>query len=134
MTKQPSSTSQLEPSVRIVAAYVGNHALPATELAGLMQAVFDALSGLDGATEASVEPDRAPALPIRQALTEDTLFCLECGKPMKSLKRHLSTAHNLTPDAYRERWGLASDYPMVAPSYAAQRATIAKRLGLGKRR
>ncbi len=115
----------------IVAAYVANNAVPSADLPGLIEAVFHALSGL-GAPAA--EPVQKPAVPIKKSITDKFIVCLECGKELKVLKRHLHSAHDTNPDEYRAKWGLAHDYPMVAPVYAALRRRIATEIGLGRKR
>jgi predicted transcriptional regulator len=119
----------------IVAAYVGNHVVPIAELRGLIADVHSALSATCTfvATEVVVEKQK-PAVSIRKSIQDDQLTCLECGNPFKSLKRHLMTHHSVTPEEYREKWDLASDYPMVAPAYAEARSRLAKEMGLGQRR
>jgi predicted transcriptional regulator len=117
----------------IVSAYVSNNTLPAGDIPRVIEQVYKSLSGL-GAGEGSALADRPqPAVPIKRSITPDYLICLEDGKKMKMLKRHLNTAYGMTPDEYRERWGLPADYPMVAPNYAKQRSKLAKDIGLGKR-
>jgi predicted transcriptional regulator len=116
----------------VVAAYVSNNTLPTTQLAEVINAVYSSLRGLEGqVAEAPPEPAR-PAVPVRKSITPDYLICLEDGKKLKMLKRHLRSTYNMTPDEYRARWGLAPDYPMVAPSYAEQRSAFAKKIGLGR--
>lgn len=118
----------------IVAAYVGNNAVPASDLPNLIKQVHDALaSAVSGPSVAEVAKS-APAVPIRKSITPDHIVCLEDGKKFKSLKRHLRTHYDLTPEQYREKWGLAADYPMVAPNYAKARSELAKQMGLGQRR
>jgi predicted transcriptional regulator len=119
-------------TAEIVAAHVGNNAVASADLAALIQSVFDTLSGL-AADEPTVSVDLSPAVPIRRSVTDDHIVCLECGKKLKMLKRHLLTDHELTPQAYRAKWGLKPDYPMVAPSYSAERRTLAKQIGLGRK-
>jgi predicted transcriptional regulator len=114
----------------IVAAYSGNNALPNQELPGLIGTVFAALSGL-GTPPA--QPLPVPAVPIARSVTRSSVFCLECGKPNKLLKRHLRTAHNLSPEEYRAKWGLAPTHPIIAPDYAAHRSALAKKIGLGRK-
>ncbi|MGB8840725.1 MAG: MucR family transcriptional regulator [Aliidongia sp.] len=116
----------------VVAAYVGNNSLPSGQLADLIGAVYSSFKGLDGAPpEPKIEPAK-PAVPIKKSITPDYLVCLEDGKRLKMLKRHLRSTYNLTPDEYRVKWGLPPDYPMVAPTYAAQRSAFAKEIGLGR--
>ena len=116
----------------VVAAYVSNNTLPTAQLAEVINAVYASLKGLEGQV---IEPPPEPAKPavsIRKSVTPDYLICLEDGKKLKMLKRHLRSTYNLTPDEYRARWGLAPDYPMVAPNYAEQRSAFAKKIGLGR--
>jgi predicted transcriptional regulator len=116
----------------VVAAYVGNNSLPSGQLADLIGAVYSSLKGLDGTPpEPKIEPAK-PAVPIKKSITPDYLVCLEDGKKLKMLKRHLRSTYNMTPDEYRVKWGLPPDYPMVAPTYAAQRSAFAKEIGLGR--
>jgi len=115
----------------IVASHVANNSVALEDLPGLIENVFKTLAGLDGATVKSGEQP-SPAVPINQSITPDYLICLEDGKQLKMLKRHLKAHYNLTPEAYRARWGLAPDYPMVAPNYAKERRRLAKEIGLGR--
>jgi predicted transcriptional regulator len=116
----------------VVAAYVSNNTLPTAQLAEVINAVYSSLRGLEGqVAEPPPEPIK-PAVPIRKSITPDYLICLEDGKKLKMLKRHLRSTYNMTPDEYRARWGLAPDYPMVAPNYAEQRSAFAKKIGLGR--
>src|SRR5579885_3575763 len=114
----------------VVAAYVSNNMLPTAQLAEVINAVYLSLRGLDGrGGDAKGEPLK-PAVPIRKSITPDYLICLEDGKKLKMLKRHLRSTYNLTPDEYRAKWNLGPDYPMVAPNYAEQRSAFAKKIGL----
>ncbi|HXC90462.1 MAG TPA: MucR family transcriptional regulator [Stellaceae bacterium] len=116
----------------VVAAYVSNNTLPTGQLAEVINAVYRSLKGLEEpVAEPTPEPAK-PAVPIRKSITPDYLICLEDGKKLKMLKRHLRSTYNMTPDEYRARWGLAPDYPMVAPNYAEQRSAFAKKIGLGR--
>ena len=116
----------------VVAAYVSNNTLATGQLADVIHAVYNSLRGLEGqVAEPPAEPLK-PAVPIRKSITPDFLVCLEDGKKLKMLKRHLRSTYNLTPDEYRVKWGLAPDYPMVAPKYAEQRSEFAKKIGLGR--
>ena len=116
----------------VVAAYVSNNTLPTAQLSEVIGAVFQSLKALDGHNgEAKSEPLK-PAVPIRKSITPDFLVCLEDGKKLKMLKRHLRSTYNMTPDGYRQKWGLPADYPMVAPKYAEQRSEFAKKIGLGR--
>ena len=128
-----TSDETLAHTAEIVAAYVGHQSVAATDLPDVITKVFKALS-LAGQVEEPAPAARSePAVPIRKSVTETFLVCLEDGKKLKMLKRHLKTRYNLTPDEYRQRWGLAADYPMVAPAYAEQRSTLAKKIGLGRK-
>src|SRR5882762_6983482 len=116
----------------VVAAYVSNNTLATAQLADVIHAVYNSLRGLEGqVAEAPAEPLK-PAVPIRKSITPEYLVCLEDGKKLKMLKRHLRSTYNLTPDEYRSKWGLSQDYPMVAPNYAEQRSEFAKKIGLGR--
>jgi predicted transcriptional regulator len=117
----------------IVAAHVSNNSVAVNDLPQLIQNVHGALSGLGGKPEVP-EVKLEPKVPIRSSVKPDFLVCLEDGKKLKMLKRHLMTHYNMTPDQYRQKWGLAADYPMVAPNYAEQRRTLAKSIGLGTKR
>ncbi len=122
----------LELTARIVSAYASNATLTPTELTSVIGTVSRALNGLG--TAAAVEAPKAqePAVSIKKSVTADFLICLEDGKKLKMLKRHLMSTYGMTPQAYREKWGLSRDYPMVAPNYAAIRSQLAKNIGLGK--
>ncbi|MEE8455949.1 MAG: MucR family transcriptional regulator [Limibaculum sp.] len=115
----------------IVAAHASNNAVPSSELSGLIEAVFGTLSSLSQPAEPVVE--LKPAVSIKKSVTDDYLICLDDGKKLKMLKRHLKTAYNMTPEDYRAKWGLAHDYPMVAPNYAKKRQELAKKIGLGRK-
>jgi predicted transcriptional regulator len=116
----------------VVAAYVSNNTLPTAQLAEVINAVYNSLKSLEGQpAEAPSEPLK-PAVAVRKSVTPDYLVCLEDGKKLKMLKRHLRSTYNMTPDEYRTKWGLPADYPMVAPNYAEQRSEFAKKIGLGR--
>jgi len=119
-------------TAEIVSAHVGNNAIAGTEVGALIQSVFETLRGL-ASDEPAASVELTPAVPIRRSVTDDHIVCLEDGKKLKMLKRHLLTDHGLTPEAYRARWGLRPDYPMVAPNYSLQRQTLARQIGLGRR-
>ena len=122
----------LRMTAEVVSAYVRNNTLATGQLGDVIQSVYNSLRMLEGqAAEPASEPLR-PAVPIRKSVTPEYLICLEDGKKLKMLKRHLRSTYNLTPDEYRTKWGLAQDYPMVAPKYAAQRSEFAKKIGLGR--
>ena len=117
----------------VVASYVSQNPVEADQLPGLINSVHDSLKNADGQPQAAPEPPQKPAVPIRKSVQPDYVVCLEDGKKLKMLKRHLKTAYNMTPEEYREKWGLPADYPMVAPNYAKQRSRLAKEIGLGTR-
>src|SRR5881628_933500 len=117
----------------IVAAHVSNNSVAVNDLPSLIQNVHGALTGISGASSAP-EPKPEPKVSIRSSIKPDYIVCLEDGKRLKMLKRHLMTHYNLTPDQYRQKWGLNADYPMVAPNYAEQRRALAKKIGLGTKR
>jgi predicted transcriptional regulator len=121
----------LDQTSRIVAAYVANNPLAVSELPAVLQIVHSALARLGQPVELAAP---APAVPIRKSVTPDYIVCLEDGRKLKMLKRHLRTTYHLTPEEYRARWHLPADYPMVAPSYTARRSQFAKAIGLGRRR
>jgi predicted transcriptional regulator len=127
-----SSDGLLTLTADIVAAHVSNNSVAVNDLPQLIANVHGALGGL--VAKVAVEEKPVPKVPIRQSVKPDYIVCLEDGKRLKMLKRHLMTHYGLTPDAYRQKWGLAVDYPMVAPNYAEQRRVLAKSIGLGKLR
>lgn len=118
----------------IVSSHVANNSVATNDLPNLIEQVYSTLArlGREPGEQPGAKPK--PAVPIRRSITPDYIICLEDGKKLKMLKRHLRTAYNLAPEEYRERWGLPADYPMVAPNYAAQRRTLAKKIGLGTKR
>ncbi|GMV61112.1 MAG: hypothetical protein AMXMBFR74_02810 [Parvibaculum sp.] len=116
----------------IVSAYVGHNIVAPDELSGLINRVFSALSDVALGSTGGSGPKEEPAVPVRKSITPDYLICLEDGKKFKSLKRHLRSHYNLSPEEYREKWGLPRDYPMVAPNYAQARSRLAKKMGLGQ--
>ncbi|PTM89108.1 MucR family transcriptional regulator [Mycoplana dimorpha] len=123
----------------VVSAYVANNVTPQTEITSLISDVYAALNDLGKASSVAqtppvVEEIQKPAVSIRKSVSLDAVICLECGKPFKSLRRHLQSQHGLAPEDYRARWKLPSDYPMVAPNYAEARSSLAKQMGLGQRR
>ena len=119
-------------TTEIVSAYVGNNSVSSTDLPGLIQSIHRALSGVSQPLEAVDSAPKEPAVSIKKSITPDFLICLEDGRKFKSLKRHLRTKYNLSPEDYRARWGLPKDYPMVAPNYARARSDLAKQMGLGQ--
>ncbi|HEY0439194.1 MAG TPA: MucR family transcriptional regulator [Xanthobacteraceae bacterium] len=134
MADNPSSGSYMELTADIVSAYVSNNTVPAGEMPALINQVHQALMSVGGRRgDVAAEPLR-PAVPVKRSINPDFVVCLEDGKKFKSLKRHLRTQYNMTPEQYREKWGLPADYPMVAPNYAAARSQLAKQMGLGQQR
>lgn len=122
-------------AARIVAAYVSNNRMMAQDLPELLQAVHRTLLSLRAASGDGAESQpQKPAVPVKKSVTSEYIVCLEDGLKFKSLKRHLRSAYEMTPEAYRVKWGLPHDYPMVAPNYAAHRSKLAKQIGLGRRR
>jgi predicted transcriptional regulator len=121
----------IELTTHIASAYVGNNSVAASDLPSLIRNIHTALTGVGNPVEAPVEA-KTPAVSIKKSLGDDYLICLEDGRKFKSLKRHLRTKYNLSPDEYRAKWGLPRTYPMVAPAYAAARSNLAKQMGLGQ--
>src|SRR5512139_2272372 len=124
----------VELTAEIVSAYVSNNTVVASDLPGVIQNVFDALSRASSTTGQTIREELRPAVPVKKSVTPEYIICLEDGKKFKSLKRHLRTHYNLTPEEYREKWGLEPNYPMVAPKYAEARSNLAKKMGLGQRK
>ena len=122
----------IEMTADVVSAYVGNNTVAAQDLPTLIHAVHSALAGVSGAAEPVEAPPKEPAVPLKRSVTPEFLVCLEDGRKFKSLKRHLRTKYNMSPEDYRAKWGLAKDYPMVAPNYAKARSDLAKQMGLGQ--
>ena len=135
MSELQNTPNSIELAADIVSAFVSNNSVPVTELPALIGSVHAALNQVaSGSTQQPAEETKAPAVPIKKSVQPDYIVCLDDGKRFKSLRRHLRTTYNLTPDQYRAKWGLAHDYPMVAPNYAAARSEMAKSMGLGARR
>ena len=132
-TDRASSDSMLALTSKIVAAYVSKNSTPGTELPALIGRVFQSLSGLTTGSAPTPEARPDPAVPVKKSVFADYIVCLEDGKKFKMLKRHLMTSYGMTPEAYRERWGLPSSYPMVAPNYSERRSSLAKTIGLGRK-
>lgn len=131
MPETTSHADLLALTTEIVSSHVSNNTVSQNDISGLIEQVFRTLSHL-GTGTAPLSSDRPqPAVPVKKSVTPDYIICLEDGKKLKMLKRHLKTAYDMTPEEYRERWGLPSDYPMVAPNYAKQRSRLAKDIGLG---
>lgn len=121
-------------TANIVSAYVSHNSVPSAEIPTLISQVFFALKRLSGGAVTAAAEQLKPAVPIKRSVTSEYIVCLEDGLKFKSLKRHLRTRYNMTPDQYREKWGLPPDYSMVAPNYAATRSQLAKQMGLGQQR
>ena len=131
MSDSSNANELLGLTTDIVASHVSNNTVAIGDLPQLIQQVYSALANV-GVTAAAARPQ--PAVAIKKSISPDYLFCLEDGKKLKMLKRYLKTRYNMTPEEYRERWGLPADYPMVAPRYAQQRSELAKKIGLGTKR
>ena len=116
----------------IVSAYVAHNPVPVAELLRLIERVHATLTEIDGGGTVEAKQELKPAVPVRKSVTDDHIVCLEDGKKFKSLKRHLRTKYNMSPEEYRAKWGLPKDYPMVAPNYAKARSELAKQMGLGQ--
>ena len=129
MTVKPDTSEFLELTTDIVVAHVGNNTVASVDLPCLLQNVYKTLKEVSETENLYDKP--LPAVPVKKSVFPDYIVCLEDGKKLKMLKRHLKTAYNMTPEAYRERWGLSLDYPMVAPNYAKRRSSLAKKIGLG---
>jgi predicted transcriptional regulator len=129
MAELPATANVLGLTAQIVAAHVSNNTVSPDALPSLIQEVYKTLAGVG---KEPVQPERPqPAVPVKKSVFDDHIVCLEDGKKLKMLKRHLKTAYNMTPEQYRERWGLTPDYPMVSPDYAKHRSSLAKKSGLG---
>ena len=134
MSDTTASSGFIELTADIVSAYVSNNSVAASDIASLISQVHSALVRVsNGDAQPSGEPLK-PAVPVKRSINPDYIVCLEDGKKLKMLKRHLMTHYNMTPDQYRQKWGLSADYPMVAPNYAEQRRALAKSIGLGTKR
>jgi predicted transcriptional regulator len=131
MTDKSNNKDLITLTTDIVSAHVSNNSVAVADLPQLISQVYQSLSGIGKIPAVAARPQ--PAVPIKRSIHPDYIVCLEDGKKLKMLKRHLMTAYKLTPDGYRERWGLSPDYPMVAPNYAKQRSRLAKEIGLGTR-
>jgi len=133
MTEQANPSELLALTTNIVAAHVSNNSVAVTDLPRLIREIHDTLSSVGSGGGREVERPN-PAVPIKKSVAPDFIVCLEDGKKLKMLKRHLRTTYSMTPEEYRAKWGLDSNYPMVAPNYSAQRSDFAKRIGLGRGR
>jgi predicted transcriptional regulator len=136
MSDTATNNGLVELTADIVSAYISNNAVSPSALSQLISDTHAALSQIANGNVAGVDqaPPQTPAVSVKKSITPDFIICLEDGKKFKSLKRHLRTAYDLTPDEYRAKWGLPADYPMVAPAYAAARSALAKNMGLGQQR
>lgn len=136
MTEQQQNNlpegSVLRMTTDIVSAYVSKNVLPAQQIPDLINAVYTSLTGLNGTPREQPAEPQKPAVAIRKSVTPEYIICLEDGKKLKMLKRHLRSTYGMSPEEYRAKWGLPQDYPMVAPNYAAQRSEFAKKIGLGR--
>ena len=129
----PKETNDLlELTTEIVSSHVANNPVAIRDIPDLIRQVYGTLTTIDQGPSAQADRPQ-PAVPIKRSITPDHIICLEDGRKLKMLKRHLKTAYNMTPEDYRERWGLPADYPMVAPNYARQRSNLAKKIGLGRK-
>ena len=129
MSERSNTGDLLALTTEIVAAHVANNSVAVADLPNLIHEVYRTLSSVGSVVPVPERPQ--PAVPVKKSVTPDYIICLEDGKKLKMLKRHLKTAYDMTPEDYRERWGLPADYPMVAPNYAQHRSTLAKKIGLG---
>ncbi len=134
MAEKLTQNELLALTTEIVASHVSNNTVAVSDLSDLIQQVYSSLSNLSPAPPQEQPEKPQPAVPIKRSVTPDYIVCLEDGKKLKMLKRHLKTRYNMAPEEYRKRWGLPDDYPMVAPSYANQRSELAKKIGLGTKR
>jgi predicted transcriptional regulator len=134
MTDTAGNANYIALTAEIVSAYVSNNPVPAAEMPGLINQVHSALKRISGSPGEAPAEALKPAISLKKSVTPDYVVCLEDGKKFKSLKRHLRTQYNMTPEQYRDKWGLPPDYPMVAPNYAAARSQLAKQMGLGQQR
>ena len=133
MDDSPKHQDLLSLTTEIVASFSGNNTVAVSDLPAIISSVYDALRSAGAVKVEKPVEALVPAVPVKKSVGTDYIVCLEDGKKLKMLKRHLATRYDLTPDAYRRRWGLPDDYPMVAPAYAAQRSALAKQIGLGRK-
>jgi predicted transcriptional regulator len=133
-SENPKTGDFIGLTANIVSAYVSNNTVPAGDIPGLINQVHAALVRVSGGYGETAADALKPAVPVKKSITAEYIVCLEDGKKFKSLKRHLRTQYNITPEQYREKWGLPPDYPMVAPNYAAARSQLARQMGLGQQR
>jgi predicted transcriptional regulator len=133
MTENEKNAGTIELTADVISAYVSNNPVPVSELPSLIAQVHQSLVGLTNGSATEPVEKLVPAVPIKKSVTPDYIVCLDDGKKFKSLKRHLKTTFGITPEEYRVKWNLPSDYPMVAPAYAAARSALAKQMGLGRK-
>jgi predicted transcriptional regulator len=134
MSESQTSPNFVELAADIVSAYVSNNSVPSADLPMLLNTIYTALTQTAQGQSREPQAERVPAVPVKKSITPDYIVCLDDGKKFKSLKRHLRTTYDMSPDQYRAKWGLPSDYPMVAPNYAKTRSELAKTMGLGQQR
>jgi predicted transcriptional regulator len=134
MSEGTTGGNYIELTAKIVSAYVSNNTVPAADIPNLINQVHAALTRVSAKSGDTAAEPLKPAVSVKKSITPEYIVCLEDGKKFKSLKRHLRTQYNMTPEQYREKWGLGADYPMVAPNYAAARSQLAKQMGLGQQR
>lgn len=134
MAENSSANSYVQLTANIVSAYLSNNTVASAEIPNLINQIYSALVRISGGQAMAPAEPLKPAVPIKRSVTAEYLVCLEDGKKFKSLKRHLRSQYEMTPERYREKWGLPPDYPMVAPNYAATRSQLAKQMGLGQQR
>jgi predicted transcriptional regulator len=131
MTQDAANEAILSLAAQIVSAHVQHNQMPTEDLPGFIQQIYKTLHAIG--TEGVPQDRPPPSVPVKKSVFDDHVICLDCGKKLKMLKRHLMTDHNMTPEQYRERWNLGRDYPMVAPDYASRRSVLAKKIGLGRK-
>jgi len=134
MAENSGESSYIQLTANIVSAYVSNNTVTSAEIPNLISQVYSALTRVSSGQVATPAEPLKPAVPVKRSITAEYIVCLEDGKKFKSLKRHLRTQYDITPEQYREKWALPPDYPMVAPNYAAARSQLAKQMGLGQQR
>jgi len=134
MAENSGESSYIQLTANIVSAYVSNNTVTSAEIPNLISQVYSALMRVSSGQVATPAEPLKPAVPVKRSITAEYIVCLEDGKKFKSLKRHLRTQYDITPEQYREKWALPPDYPMVAPNYAAARSQLAKQMGLGQQR
>ena len=129
---KPNNDDFLRMTTQMVAAYLRKNSVPTAQITDVINSVYNSLHAIDGRASTTTTAALKPAVPIKKSITPEYIVCLEDGRKLKMLKRHLRTEYNLTPEQYRQKWHLPADYPMVAPNYAKQRSAFAKEIGLGK--